>query len=233
MSKNTTSKLRLESLAEVEAKGDNQQKAFDSWDNGRNLILNGSAGTGKTFIAMYMALEDVLAGEYEKCIVVRSVVPTRDIGFLPGNEDEKIEVYAKPYMTLAAEIFNDKLAWEKLKAHDQIGFECTSFVRGQTWDNCVVILDEMQNLNAHELDSVITRMGQNSRLILCGDYFQSDFTKRHERKGIIEFLEIVRNMNSFDEIEFDFKDIVRGDMVRDYIITKEAMRRKGEITLDF
>lgn len=233
MSKQTTSKLRLESLAEVEAKGANQQLAFDAWDNGKNLILNGSAGTGKTFIAMYMALEDVLAGDYDKVVIVRSVVPTRDIGFLPGSEDEKIEVYARPYIALASEIFNDQQAWGKLKAHDQVAFECTSFVRGTTWNNSIVIVDEMQNLNAHELDSVITRMGVNSKLILCGDYYQSDFTKRHEKAGILEFLEVVRNMNSFEEIEFTWADIVRSDLVRDYIITKEAMRHKGEITLDF
>lgn len=233
MSKNTTSKLRLESLAEVEAKGANQQRAFDAWDDGKNLILNGSAGTGKTFIAMHMAFEAVLAGDYKRCVIVRSVVPTRDIGYLPGNEQEKIEVYAEPYMALAEEIFNDRGAWLKLKAHEQVQFACTSFIRGRTWDDCVVILDEMQNLNAHELDSVITRMGKNSRLILCGDYYQSDFTRNHEKKGIIEFLEIVRRMNNFEEIEFDWKDIVRSDMVRDYIITKESMRRNGEITLDF
>ena len=237
MSKTSVSKLRLEKMAEVQALNESQQKAFDAWDNDCNLILNGSAGTGKTYIAMAMAIEEVLARRYRKVIIVRSVVPSRDIGFLPGKEEEKIDVYSRPYQALASEIFDDdRAAWMKLQAHDNIAFECTSFVRGQTWDNCVVIVDEMQNLNAHELDSVITRMGRDSRLILCGDYYQSDFTRRNEReerKGILEFLEVVRNMKNFVEIEFDHNDIVRSELVKEYIIAKETMRREGQLTLDF
>lgn len=230
MSKNITSKLRLESLTDIEAKNANQQKAFDSWDKGKNLILNGSPGTGKTFIAMHMALEDVLAGDYDRCIIVRSAVPSRDIGFLPGTEEEKFEVYAAPYIDLASEIFSDKNAWLKLKAHDQVAFQCTSFVRGRTWDNAVVIVDEMQNLNWGELNTVLTRIGGNSKVILCGDYYQSDFTKESENSAILEMLKVLRNMNSFDEIEFTWKDIVRSDFVRDFIITKESMYRRGELT---
>jgi phosphate starvation-inducible protein PhoH len=233
MSKNSVSKLRLEKMAEVQALNENQQKAFDAWDNDCNLILNGSAGTGKTYIAMAMAIEEVLARRYRKVIVVRSVVPSRDIGFLPGKEDEKIEVYSRPYQALTSEIFDDdRAAWMKLQAHDQIQFECTSFVRGQTWDNCVVIVDEMQNLNWQELTSVITRMGKNSRLILCGDYFQSDFThrnQREEKKGIVQFLEVLRNMKNFVEIEFDHNDIVRSELVKEFIITKDSLYRAGDI----
>ena len=230
MSKSNSSKLRLESLAQIEAKTANQQKAFDAWDNDRHLILNGSAGTGKSFIAMYMAFEEVLAGAFNKVVVVRSVVPTRDIGFLPGSEEEKIEVYAKPYIDLASEIFKGRDAWERLKAHNQVAFECTSFARGQTWDNSVVILDEMQNLNWQELNTILTRIGTNTRVILCGDYYQSDLVKKHENSAILEMLEVLRAMNRFEEIEFTWKDIVRSDFVRDFIVTKEAMYRNGEIS---
>jgi phosphate starvation-inducible protein PhoH len=220
-------------MAEVQALNESQQKAFDAWDNDHNLILNGSAGTGKTYIAMAMAIEEVLARRYRKVVIVRSVVPSRDIGFLPGKEEEKIEVYSRPYQALASEIFDDdRAAWMKLQAHDNIAFECTSFVRGQTWDNCVVIVDEMQNLNWQELTSVITRVGKNTRLVFCGDYFQSDFTKRNqqdEKKGIVQFLEVLRNMKSFVEVEFDHNDIVRSELVKEFIVTKDEMYRSGDI----
>lgn len=233
MSKTSVSKLRLEKMAEVQALNESQQKAFDAWDNDHNLILNGSAGTGKTYIAMAMAIEEVLARRYRKVVIVRSVVPSRDIGFLPGKEEEKIEVYSRPYQALASEIFDDdRAAWMKLQAHDNIAFECTSFVRGQTWDNCVVIVDEMQNLNWQELTSVITRVGKNTRLVFCGDYFQSDFTKRNqqdEKKGIVQFLEVLRNMKSFVEVEFDHNDIVRSELVKEFIVTKDEMYRSGDI----
>lgn len=233
MSKSSVSKLRLEKMSEVQALNENQQRAFDAWDNDCNLILNGSAGTGKTYIAMAMAIEEVLSRRYRKVIVVRSVVPSRDMGFLPGKEDEKIEVYARPYQALASEIFDDdRAAWMKLQAHDQIQFECTSFVRGQTWDNCIVIVDEMQNLNWQELTSVITRVGKNTRLVFCGDYFQSDFTKRNqqdEKKGIVQFLEVLRNMKSFVEVEFGHNDIVRSELVKEFIVTKDEMYRSGDI----
>lgn len=233
MSKTSVSKLRLDKMAEVQALNENQQKAFDAWDNDHNLILNGSAGTGKTYIAMAMAIEEVLTRRYRKVIIVRSVVPSRDIGFLPGKEEEKIDVYSRPYQALTSEIFDDdRAAWMKLQAHDQIQFECTSFVRGQTWDNCVVIVDEMQNLNWQELTSVITRVGKNTRLVFCGDYFQSDFTKRNqqdEKKGIVQFLEVLRNMKSFVEVEFDHNDIVRSELVKEFIITKDEMYRSGDI----
>lgn len=225
--------LRLEAMIDVEPMTSNQGLAFDAWDEGSNLILNGAAGTGKTFIAMAMALEEVLErSKYKKLVIVRSVVPTRDIGFLPGTEEEKIEVYAKPYIGIASQIFRDKRAWEKLLAAGQVEFECTSFVRGDTWDNCIVLVDEMQNCNFHELDSVITRLGENSRIIFCGDYYQSDLLKRSEKEGLQSFLNVIQSMSMFSHVKFDWKDIVRSKLVREYIITKEKARAEGHIPID-
>jgi len=235
MASKTLSKLRLENLSTVEPMTDNQGKAFDAWDAGRNLILNGSAGTGKTYIALAMALEEVLdpKSPYEKVLIVRSAVSTRDIGFLPGTEDEKVEVYAAPYIDIVNKIFSTRMGWERLRAHDMVQFTSTSFVRGMTWDNVIVVLDEMQNTSAHESDSIITRLGNNTRMIMCGDYYQSDFVRANEREGILDFLKVVRTMTSFDEIEFNWTDIVRSGLVRDYIIAKQTLKNAGEIPASF
>lgn len=231
MSNNKTLKLRLENLRELEPITNNQEKVFKAYENGYNLCLSGSAGSGKTFLALYLALEDVLNKEtpYDKVVIIRSVVPTRDIGFLPGNEDEKLDAYAGPYKGIMTELFSDGQAWEKLVNQQYVEFTSTSFIRGITISNAIVIVDEMQNLNFHELDSVITRLGEATKIVLCGDYYQSDFDKEKDRNGILSFLEIVQRMKYFDHIEFSWEDIVRSGLVREYIMTKEQMVDDGQI----
>jgi phosphate starvation-inducible protein PhoH and related proteins len=218
----TSNTIKLESLGKLEALTPNQNKAIDSWNKGLHLVMSGSAGTGKTYLAIHLALEDVLdkTTPYEKVMVVRSIVPTRDIGFLPGLE-EKLDPYKAPYIGICSEIFQDHDAWKKLEAANKIEFIPTSFIRGHTFNNCIVVVDEMQNLNFHELDSVITRLGQNSKFIMAGDYYQSDFENDREKIGILNFMEIIENLKQFDVVEFTWKDIVRSDFVRDYIMTKE------------
>jgi phosphate starvation-inducible protein PhoH len=224
----TLNKLKLESLQEIEPLTDAQKSAYEEWDNGNNLILDGSAGTGKTFIAMHMAFEVALdhSSPYKRVVIVRSVVPTRQIGYLPGDEEEKTAVYMKPYIGLAKKLFEGPNPWEKLMAHNQVEFEITSFIRGDTWDDCIVIVDEMQNMSNHELDSVITRLGDNTRIIFSGDYFQTDFTREEEKSGLPKFLKIIKRMPSFSHIQFGWKDIVRSGLVREYIFAKE-MAKKG------
>jgi phosphate starvation-inducible PhoH-like protein len=231
MSNNKTLKLRLENLRELEPITNNQEKVFKAYENGYNLCLSGSAGSGKTFLALYLALEDVLNKEtpYDKVVIIRSVVPTRDIGFLPGNEEEKLDAYAGPYKGIMTELFSDGQAWEKLVNQQYVEFTSTSFIRGITISNAIVIVDEMQNLNFHELDSVITRLGEATKIVLCGDYYQSDFDKEKDRNGILSFLEIVQRMKYFDHIEFSWEDIVRSGLVREYIMTKEQMVDDGQI----
>lgn len=219
-------RLKIENLQRIDPMSDNQSKAFHGYHKDKNLILSGSAGTGKTFIAMYLALKEVLEGNspYKKVVIIRSIVPTRDIGFLPGDEAEKKQAYMLPYIEICNELFNDKLAFEKLQDNGQIEFLSTSFIRGTTLNNCVIILDEMQNCVFRELDTVITRVGSRARFIMCGDYYQSDFDKKTDKDGVLSFLKIVDAMNSFVHVEFKWADIVRSDFVRDYIVTKESMK---------
>lgn len=206
---------------------ENQTVAYDSWDEGDNLVLAGSAGTGKTFVALYLALEAVLEkGPYHKVILVRSVVPTRDIGYLPGSLEEKQAPYEAAYKPMVEQIIGDNAGYNRLISSKQLEFMTTSFVRGMTLDNAVIIVDEMQNLNFHELDSVITRVGENCRIIFSGDYNQSDFHDGYEKEGIQKFLRVVEHLKNFTIIQFGWQDIVRSDFLRDYIMAKEMLGYK-------
>jgi len=205
----------------------NQRVTFQSFNEDKNLMLHGIAGTGKSFMALYLSLKQVLNDpdcQYKKVVIVRSVVPTRDMGFLPGNNKEKTKVYEAPYYAICTELFGRGDAYEYLKNKNVIEFISTSFIRGITLNDCIVIVDEMQNATLHELDSVITRVGHNCKVIFCGDFRQSDFTREHERSGLPDFMRVVRNMRSFDFIEFEADDIVRSRLVKEYIILKDKMR---------
>lgn len=223
----TMKRLKIDHLLTYEAITQNQKIAYDSWDDGDHLVLCGSAGTGKTFIGMYLALADVLDRSYEqdKLVIVRSVVPTREMGYLPGSIEEKVDAYTAPYRAIATELFNEKLAYDMLETQGAISFMSTSFIRGQTIDDAVILVDEMQNLTYHELDSIITRVGRNTRIIFSGDYYQSDLNKETDKNGILDFMNIMEVMNNFTTVEFGWADIVRSDFVRDYIMTKEMVER--------
>jgi|TARA_R110000782_G_scaffold37856_6_gene89276 predicted ribonuclease YlaK len=221
-------KLRLEHLVKLDPLTDNQQLAFNSFASGNHLCLDGSAGTGKTFISLYLALESVFKKEYDKVIIVRSAVPTRDMGFLPGTQEEKEDAYTAPYKAIVNDLFDDYGGWTKLIEDRKIEFLTTSFIRGITLKKSIVIIDESQNCNYHELCSVITRLGEDCRFIMAGDYYQSDFTRKGDQDGISQFIKIIKNMRAFDHIEFKWEDIVRSGFVRDFIMTKEMLER-GEI----
>ena len=206
---------------------ENQKLAFDSFADDKNLMLHGIAGTGKSFMALYLSLKQILSDPdciYKKVVIVRSVVPTRDMGFLPGSDREKTKVYEAPYYAICTELFGRGDAYEYLKKRNVIEFISTSFIRGITLNDCIVIVDEMQNATLHELDSVITRIGHNCKVVFCGDFRQSDFTREHERSGLTDFMRVVRSMKSFDLIEFEAKDIVRSALVKEYIILKDKMK---------
>ena len=223
----TMKRLKIDHLLTYEAITQNQKISYDSWDDGDHLVLCGSAGTGKTFIGMYLALADVLDKSYEqdKLVIVRSVVPTREMGYLPGSIEEKVDAYTAPYRAIATELFNEKLAYDMLETQGAISFMSTSFIRGQTIDDAIILVDEMQNLTYHELDSIITRVGRNTRIIFSGDYYQSDLNKETDKNGILDFMNIMEVMNNFTTVEFGWADIVRSDFVRDYIMTKEMVER--------
>ena len=218
-------KANFNDMFEFEPQTTNQRIAYDAWDDDDNLVLTGSAGTGKTFVAMYLAIEAVLTKEtpYDRVVIVRSVVPTRDMGFLPGTIEEKKEVFETPYKAICNELFGDVNIYDRMIANNQLQFTTTSFIRGLTIDNAVVIVDEMQNLIFHELDSVITRVGTNCRVIFSGDYLQSDFKDPAERDGIQRFLRIIDQLKNFSVVSFNWHDIVRSDFLRDYIMTKEML----------
>lgn len=200
-------------LYEIEPLTQNQLKTFES---NKNLVLHGVAGTGKTFISCYLAFDDMIKGLFDKLIIIRSAVPTRDMGFLPGNEKEKSAVYEEPYKNIAIELFGRGDAYEILKTKGLVYFMTTSFIRGVTIQDSVILIDECQNMSFHELDSIITRVGQGCRVIFSGDFRQADLTKN----GLKDFIRVLKAMDKFDLIDFEIKDIVRSDFVKQYITAK-------------
>ena len=220
--KNTA--IKHDEVYQYEPLTENQKKAFDAWADGDHLALIGTAGTGKTFLAMYLALELITDKvPQEKIVIFRSVVPTRDMGYLPGSVEEKKEVFETPYKNIVTELVGGDQPYKRITHTHQLEFMTTSYIRGLTIDNAVIIVDEMQNLNFHELDSVMTRVGENCRVIFCGDYHQSDFREGGEREGILKFMRIVEQLKDFTSITFGWDDIVRSDFLRDYIMTKEML----------
>jgi predicted ribonuclease YlaK len=203
----------------------NQELAFEAFHNGQHLLLHGMAGTGKTFISLYLSLTEMFSNysEYDSVTIIRSAVPTRTTGFLPGKETEKNSIYEQPYKALCSEIFDRGDAYDILKHRGNINFITTSYIRGSTLRDTIIIVDECQNLNYHELDSVITRVGENCRVIFCGDFRQTDFTTDREKKGIVKFTKIIKKICGFEHIEFEENDILRSGIVKDYIIEREKL----------
>ena len=220
--------INTDYLLNIEPLTDNQKRLFDSYSENKHLIAYGTAGTGKTFITLYNAIKDVLSTDtpYERIYLVRSLVSTREIGFLPGDNEDKADIYQIPYKNMVKYMFqmpsdaDFEMLYGNLKAQESIKFWSTSFIRGTTLDNAIVIVDEFQNLNFHELDSIITRIGENSKIMFCGDASQTDLVKTNDRNGIVDFMNVLRKMPSFDIIEFGIDDIVRSGLVKEYIIAK-------------
>ena len=212
-------------LKRVHPLTENQRKTFDAFQDGKHLMLHGMAGTGKTFLSMYLAINDLMSGtsDQDKIYVVRSVVPTRDMGFLPGSQKEKMKVYEAPYYAICNELFERGDAYDILKQKNAVEFMSTSFVRGTTLNNCYVIVDEINNMTFHELDSVITRIGKNCRVIFCGDFRQSDLTREQERNGLKEFMKVIDRLSDFEYIDFLEADIVRSKLVKEYIIARQKL----------
>ena len=215
-------------MVPIEPVTDNQEWMFNEYALGKNMLLHGVAGTGKTFITLYNALREVLDENtpYDKIYIVRSLVPTREIGFLPGDHEDKSSLYQIPYKNMVRYMFSMpddnsfEMLYDNLRAQETISFWSTSFIRGVTLDNAIVIVDEFSNLNFHELDSMITRIGEDSKIMLCGDITQSDLVKENERTGISDFIKILQNMREFTCVEFGIEDIVRSGLVKSYLLSK-------------
>ena len=220
--------INTDKMRDIEPLTENQKKLFESYKNGKNLVAYGAAGTGKTFITLYNALQDVLdpSTPYEKIYIVRSLVATREIGFLPGDHEDKSSLYQIPYKNMVKYMFempsdaDFQMLYGNLKGQDTIDFWSTSFIRGTTLDRAVIIVDEFQNLNYHELDSIITRIGTDTKIMFCGDATQTDLIKQNERNGIHDFMQILRIMPSVDIIEFGVEDIVRSGLCKEYLLAK-------------
>ena len=223
--------INTDMMVDIKPLTPSQETVFEYWNNNKNLFMYGAAGTGKTFVALYLALNEVLKNDspYEKVYIVRSLVSTREIGFLPGDHEDKSYLYQIPYTNMVRYMFempddnSFEMLYGNLKAQETISFWSTSFIRGTTLDRSIVIVDECQNLNFHELDSIITRVGEDTRIIFCGDANQTDLVKTNERNGIHNFMNILRLMNEFGMVEFGVEDIVRSGLIRSYLLNKIAL----------
>ena len=220
--------IKLDQMVGIKPLTENQKKAFKSYKDGKNLFLYGAAGTGKTFVALFNGLQDVLRNDtpYDTVYMVRSAVPTREIGFLPGDEEDKTALFQVPYQNMVKFMFEMPgerefgTLYERLKNQGSLMFLTTSFLRGITLDNAVIIVDECQNLTFHELDTIVTRVGQDAKIIFCGDFFQTDLMKSSDKQGMVNFMKILDAMQQFDNIEFTIGDIVRSGFVKEYLINK-------------
>ena len=218
----------VDMMVPIEPITTNQKLAFEAYKEGKNLFLYGAAGTGKTFITLYNALRDVLdpITPYTKVVLVRSLVSTREIGFLPGDHEDKSFLYQIPYKNMVKYMFElptdqeFEMLWGNLKTQESVTFWSTSFIRGTTLDDSIIIVDESQNLNFHELDSIMTRCGVNCKIMFCGDAAQTDLVKTNEKNGILDFQKIIQRMPEFDLVEFNINDIVRSGLVKSYLVSK-------------
>lgn len=212
-------------LKKISPLTENQRRTFRAWEQGKNLLLHGFAGTGKTFLSLYLGLREVLSDDspYHHVIIIRSAVPSRDMGFMPGNDREKMRYYEDPYVEICKELFGRGDAYEVLKEKGIIKFATTSYLRGITFNDSIVIVDECQNNNFGELNTVVTRLGDMTRMIIAGDYRQTDLNKRNDESGLKNFMRIIERMKSFMDIDFQIQDIVRSGLVREFIIAKEEL----------
>lgn len=216
-------RIRLDDLSTIQPKTAKQREFFDAYKAGDYFMcLHGVAGTGKSYIALYKALEEVMDknNPYTKVVVVRSAVQSREMGHLPGSADEKMETYIQPYRQITSDLFGRKDAWDRLVEQGYAEFISTSFIRGTTFTNSILLVDEFQNMNFEELDTIITRVGHTSKIIFCGDVRQLDLRKKDDKTGLPKFLSIVSRMKEFSRFEFSMEDIVRSSLVKNYIIAK-------------
>jgi phosphate starvation-inducible PhoH-like protein len=222
----TIQQLHFE-LNQIQPITDNQIKTFRAYDQGHNLFLHGCAGTGKTYVSMYLALKEIehSRSRRRKLVIIRTAQSSKDIGFLPGNEKQKLEVYEAPYKAICAELYRRDDAYDILKQKGVIEFHSTSFLRGTTIEDAVILVDEVQNQRYSELRTVLTRMGDRSRLVLCGDTKQDDLSSERfkETSGLRDMMRVFDRMDLITTVQFEVDDIVRSGFVRNFIIAENEL----------
>jgi phosphate starvation-inducible PhoH-like protein len=224
------------SMRDISPMTSTQEDMFDSYRAGYNIAAIGTAGTGKTMCGLYLGLSDILNDDdYDQVIIVRSAVQTREQGFMPGTQAQKEAVYSVPYADIVNNLFGRGDAWEILKQKHSVKFMTSSFVRGLTFDNSIIIVDECQSMTYHELDSIITRVGETSRIIFCGDTAQDDLAgsrNRNDTSGLGDFINVLKRMDhSFKVVQFGIQDIVRSGLVKEYIIAKEKQSYRPSLAM--
>lgn len=223
--------ISLDYLIDIDPLTENQKLLFKYYDEGKNIFAHGVPGSGKTFCLLYKALKEVLDERtpYEKIYIIRSLVQTREIGFLPGSESDKKSLFEIPYKNMVKYMFqmpsdaDFEMLYGNLKEQNTISFWCTSFIRGITLDNCIIIVDEAQNCSAHESFSVISRCGEDTKIMFSGDIEQSDLTRANEKTGIIDFMRVIDAMPSFEKLEFGINDIIRSKLVKEFVMAKKSL----------
>jgi predicted ribonuclease YlaK len=232
LDKKVALKFKSSDLKRFDPLTNNQRLFFEAYDRGDYFtMLTGSAGTGKSFIALYKAITEVLerSNSFQRVVIVRSAVQSRDMGFTPGSVEEKMSLYEQPYMQICSQFFGRRNAYEELKEHHKIEFISTSFIRGMSFDDAIIMVDECQNLNWEELSTIMTRVGYRSKIIFCGDYRQSDLhRKQNDKSGLTKFHNIAKTMNSFTNIEFTTEDIVRSSLVKDFLVAVDKYEKDND-----
>lgn len=213
------------SLKKIKPLTENQEKTFEAYEAGKHLVLSGSAGSGKSFLAMYLGLRELLEenSHYNRIIIIRSAVPSRDLGFVPGTLEEKAKIYQEPYQNIVNELIGRGDAWHFLINKGIVEFQTTSFLRGLTFRDCIIVFDEFQSATFHEIDTVLTRVGENCKFVLCGDLNQNDLNMKKEKSGLLDSIGILEKLSGVVHIKFNHDDIVRSGFVREYLIQKEKL----------
>jgi phosphate starvation-inducible PhoH-like protein len=218
-SKNRITQNHLD-LTHIEPLTFTQRRVFRDYESGKHLVLHGYAGTGKSFLSLYLALKSIGNAEYKKIVIVRAAQPVRDQGFLPGSAEEKSAVYELPYDNICADLYNRDDAYAVLKLKGIIHFCSTSYIRGITLDDTILIIDEAASLTAHEINSILTRVGDNCRILFCGDYRQSDLVKSSDKQGFVNALDRLKKIEEVGFIEFQVEDIIRSSFVKNWIMSE-------------